>query len=76
MIKITHIRVCCTDAFTLSGEDSKRSFLAVLGHKTVGIVVDVGEDVASVLVTGRTWKGTGFGGEKVVRDCQTLLKRL
>ena len=68
MIKITHIRVCCFDAFTLSGEDSERSFPAVLGHKAVGIVVEVGEvgevgeDVSSVLVTGRTWKGTGFGG--------------
>lgn len=45
----------------MSSEDSERAFLAVLGHKTVGIVV---EDVSSVLVTGRTWKGTGFSGEK------------
>ena len=73
MIKITHIRVCYTDAFTLSSEDSERAFLAVLGHKGVGIVV---EDVASVFVTGRTWKGTRFGGEKVVRDCKTWLKKL
>ena len=64
MIKITHIRVCYTDAFILSGEDSKRSFPVVLGHKNVDIIVEVGEDVSSVLVTGRTWKGTGFSGEK------------
>ncbi|GJC32649.1 hypothetical protein KAM398_26520 [Acinetobacter sp. KAM398] len=56
MIKITHIRLCYTDAFTLSSEDSERAFRPVLGHKGVGIVVEVGEDVSSVLLTGRTWK--------------------
>lgn len=54
----------------------KGIFPAVLGYKGAGIMVEVGEDVASVFVTGRTWKGTRFGGEKVVRDCKTWLKKL
>ena len=37
---------------------------AVLGYKGAGIMVEVGEGVTSILVTGRTWKGTAFGGVK------------
>ena len=42
----------------------KGIFPAVLGYKGAGIMVEVGEGVTSILVTGRTWKGTAFGGVK------------
>jgi len=37
---------------------------AVLGYKGAGFMVEVGEGVTSILVTGRTWKGTAFGGKR------------
>lgn len=42
----------------------KGIFPAVLGYKGGGIMVEVGEGVTSILVTGRTWKGTAFGGKR------------
>jgi S-(hydroxymethyl)glutathione dehydrogenase / alcohol dehydrogenase len=48
LVKITHIGVCHTDTCTLSGDDPQGLFPAVLGHEGAGIVVEVGEGVASV----------------------------
>jgi S-(hydroxymethyl)glutathione dehydrogenase/alcohol dehydrogenase len=48
LVRITHTGVCHTDAFTLSGDDPEGLFPAVLGHEGAGIVVEVGEGVASV----------------------------
>ena len=48
LVRITHTGVCHTDAFTLSGDDPEGVFPAVLGHEGGGVVVEVGEGVASV----------------------------
>ena len=48
LVKITHTGICHTDAFTLSGDDPEGVFPAVLGHEGAGVVVQVGEGVASV----------------------------
>ncbi|EAX6197313.1 S-(hydroxymethyl)glutathione dehydrogenase/class III alcohol dehydrogenase [Salmonella enterica] len=48
LVKITHTGVCHTDAFTLSGDDPEGVFPAVLGHEGGGVVVEVGEGVASL----------------------------
>ena len=48
LVKITHTGVCHTDAFTLSGDDPEGIFPAVLGHEGGGIVVEVGEGVATL----------------------------
>jgi S-(hydroxymethyl)glutathione dehydrogenase / alcohol dehydrogenase len=48
LVKISHTGVCHTDAFTLSGDDPEGLFPCVLGHEGAGIVVEVGEGVASV----------------------------
>jgi S-(hydroxymethyl)glutathione dehydrogenase/alcohol dehydrogenase len=48
LVKISHTGVCHTDAFTLSGDDPEGIFPAVLGHEGAGLVVEVGEGVASV----------------------------
>jgi S-(hydroxymethyl)glutathione dehydrogenase/alcohol dehydrogenase len=48
LVKITHTGVCHTDAFTLSGDDPEGIFPAVLGHEGGGVVVEVGEGVATV----------------------------
>ncbi|WP_233842527.1 S-(hydroxymethyl)glutathione dehydrogenase/class III alcohol dehydrogenase [Dyella sp. 2HG41-7] len=48
LVKITHTGVCHTDAFTLSGDDPEGIFPAVLGHEGGGIVMEVGEGVASL----------------------------
>lgn len=48
LVRITHTGVCHTDAFTLSGDDPEGVFPAVLGHEGAGVVVEVGEGVASV----------------------------
>ena len=48
LVRITHTALCHTDAFTLSGDDPEGVFPAVLGHEGAGIVVRVGEGVASV----------------------------
>jgi S-(hydroxymethyl)glutathione dehydrogenase/alcohol dehydrogenase len=48
LVKISHTGVCHTDAFTLSGDDPEGLFPCVLGHEGAGVVVEVGEGVASV----------------------------
>jgi len=48
MVEIKATGVCHTDAFTLSGEDPEGIFPAILGHEGAGVVVEVGEGVASV----------------------------
>jgi S-(hydroxymethyl)glutathione dehydrogenase/alcohol dehydrogenase len=48
LVKISHSGVCHTDAFTLSGDDPEGLFPCVLGHEGAGVVVEVGEGVASV----------------------------
>jgi len=48
LVKLTATGVCHTDAFTLSGDDPEGLFPAVLGHEGGGVVVEVGEGVASV----------------------------
>jgi len=48
LVRISHTGVCHTDAFTLSGDDPEGLFPAVLGHEGAGVVVEVGEGVASV----------------------------
>ena len=48
LVRISHTGVCHTDAFTLSGADPEGLFPCVLGHEGAGVVVEVGEGVASV----------------------------
>lgn len=48
LVKISHIGVCHTDAFTLSGADPEGIFPVVLGHEGAGVVVEVGEGITSV----------------------------
>ncbi len=48
LVRIHATGVCHTDAFTLSGDDPEGLFPAVLGHEGGGVVVEVGEGVASV----------------------------
>jgi S-(hydroxymethyl)glutathione dehydrogenase/alcohol dehydrogenase len=48
LIRITDTGVCHTDAFTLSGDDPEGVFPVVLGHEGAGVVVEIGEGVASV----------------------------
>jgi S-(hydroxymethyl)glutathione dehydrogenase / alcohol dehydrogenase len=48
LVRISHTGVCHTDAFTLSGEDPEGIFPSVLGHEGAGVVVEVGEGVASL----------------------------
>lgn len=50
MVKILYTSVCHTDAFTLSGEDPEGVFPSILGHEGAGVVVAIGEGVASVKV--------------------------
>lgn len=48
LVRIIATGVCHTDAFTLSGDDPEGVFPAVLGHEGGGIVVEVGEGVATL----------------------------
>ncbi|WP_257388325.1 S-(hydroxymethyl)glutathione dehydrogenase/class III alcohol dehydrogenase [Tahibacter caeni] len=48
LVRIHATGVCHTDAFTLSGDDPEGVFPAVLGHEGGGVVVEVGEGVASL----------------------------
>jgi len=48
MVQIVATGVCHTDAFTLSGDDPEGLFPSILGHEGGGIVVEVGEGVASL----------------------------
>jgi S-(hydroxymethyl)glutathione dehydrogenase / alcohol dehydrogenase len=48
LVEIKATGICHTDEFTLSGADPEGLFPSILGHEGAGIVVDVGEGVASV----------------------------
>ncbi len=48
LVEIKATGVCHTDEFTLSGADPEGLFPAILGHEGAGVVVEVGEGVASV----------------------------
>ena len=48
LVKIHATGVCHTDAFTLSGDDPEGVFPAILGHEGAGVVVKVGEGVATL----------------------------
>lgn len=48
LVEIKATGICHTDAYTLSGADPEGLFPAILGHEGAGIVVEVGEGVASV----------------------------
>ena len=48
LVEIKASGICHTDAFTLSGDDPEGIFPAILGHEGAGVVVEVGEGVASL----------------------------
>ena len=48
LVEIRATGICHTDAFTLSGADPEGLFPAVMGHEGAGVVLEVGEGVASV----------------------------
>ena len=48
LVEIKATGICHTDEFTLSGADPEGLFPAVLGHEGAGVVVEVGDGVASV----------------------------
>ena len=48
LVEIKATGICHTDYFTLSGADPEGLFPAVLGHEGAGVVVDVGEGVATL----------------------------
>jgi len=48
LVEIKATGLCHTDAYTLSGNDPEGLFPAILGHEGAGIVLEVGEGVASV----------------------------
>src|SRR5689334_15111171 len=48
LIEVKATGICHTDAYTLSGDDPKGLFAAILGHEGAGVVVDVGAGVTSV----------------------------
>src|SRR4051794_10845064 len=48
LIEIKATGICHTDEFTRSGADPEGLFPAVLGHEGAGVVVEVGQGVASV----------------------------
>jgi len=49
-IKMTHVALCHTDAYTLGGDDPEGLFPAVLGHEGAGIVESVGDGVTEFQV--------------------------
>ncbi len=48
LVEVKATGICHTDAYTLSGADPEGLFPSILGHEGAGIVVDVGDGVASV----------------------------
>jgi len=50
MVEVKATGICHTDAYTLSGADPEGLFPSVMGHEGAGVVVEVGEGVASVAV--------------------------
>jgi S-(hydroxymethyl)glutathione dehydrogenase/alcohol dehydrogenase len=48
LIEVKATGICHTDAFTLSGADPEGLFPSILGHEGAGIVVEIGDGVASV----------------------------
>ncbi|HEY9742679.1 MAG TPA: S-(hydroxymethyl)glutathione dehydrogenase/class III alcohol dehydrogenase [Coleofasciculaceae cyanobacterium] len=48
LIEIKATGICHTDAYTLSGKDPEGLFPTILGHEGAGVVVEVGEGVASL----------------------------
>ena len=48
LVEVKATGLCHTDAYTLSGADPEGLFPAIMGHEGAGVVVEVGEDVASV----------------------------
>jgi len=48
LVEIKATGICHTDEFTRSGGDPEGLFPSILGHEGAGIVVDVGDGVASV----------------------------
>jgi len=48
LVRIIATGVCHTDAFTLSGDDPEGVFPSVLGHEGGGVVVEIGEGVATL----------------------------
>ncbi len=48
LVEIKASGVCHTDAYTLSGKDPEGLFAAVLGHEGAGIVLEVGDGLASL----------------------------
>ena len=49
LVEVKATGLCHTDAYTLSGADPEGLFPAIMGHEGAGVVVEVGEDVASVV---------------------------
>ena len=49
MVEIKATGICHTDAYTLSGADPEGLFPSVMGHEGAGVVVEVGEGVASLV---------------------------
>ena len=48
LVEIKATGICHTDEFTLSGADPEGLFPAILGHEGAGVVVEVGEGVATL----------------------------
>ena len=48
LVEIKATGICHTDYYTLSGADPEGLFPAILGHEGAGVVLDVGEGVASL----------------------------
>ena len=48
LVEIKATGICHTDAFTLEGKDPEGLFPTILGHEGAGVVVDIGEGVASL----------------------------
>jgi Zn-dependent alcohol dehydrogenase len=70
VVELKATGVCHTDAYTLSGADPEGLFPSILGHEGAG------QEISTrpfQLVTGRTWKGTAFGGARGRRDVPKIV---